>query len=134
MSENSGNGQVTSEVVDILQDEVSVGYRPTIPLETLWAGSGDMPQITLRRDLEFMQIHPVVSSALEYYKSGIAGAEFWGGPDQLNTDNDKGKPISADPRVCEFVLAHCERFWQRGVPLIQEGGYPYGWAAGEHIY
>ncbi len=66
--------------------------------------------------------------------SGVNGAEFWGGPDHNNPENDKGKPISADQRVAEFVMAHCERFWQRGVPLIQEGGYPYGWAAGEHIY
>jgi hypothetical protein len=134
MSESNGSG-VTAQVADVLEDEVSVGYRPTMPLEAMWmAGGGDMPQITLRRDLEFMQLHPIVSSALEYYKSGIAGAEFWGGPDQANPQNDMGKPISPDPRVAQFVLAHVERFWQRGVPVLQEGGYPYGWAPGEHIY
>ena len=35
--------------------------------------------------------------------------------------------------MSEFVLAHVERFWQRGVPLLQEG-YAYGWMPGEHIY
>ena len=93
-----------------------------------------MPQVTLRRDLWFMQMHPVVSTALEYYKSGISGAEFWGGPDQENTENDKGKPISLDQRVAQFVLAHVEKFWRCGMPVLQEGAYPYGWAPGEHIY
>lgn len=116
-------------IANALESEATVGYRPVMPLEALWLSGGDMPQITLRRDIEFMQLHPIVMAALDYYKSGIAGAEFWGGP-----DNEKGKPISPDPRVAEFVMAHVVRFWQRGVPVIQEGGYLYGWAAGEHIY
>jgi hypothetical protein len=130
------NGQMSDAgVADTLQEEVSVGYRPTLPLEALWsAGGGDIPQITLRRDIEFMQMHPVVSAAMDYYKSGIAGAEFWGGPDQQNPDNERGKPISLNQRVAQFVLAHVERFWQRGMPLLQEDGYTYGWAPGEHIY
>ncbi len=131
----SSNGHINLDAVaEALQNEVTVGYRPIMPLEALWMSGGDMPQITLRRDLEFMQMHPIVMIALEYYKSGIAGAEFWGGPDFNNPDNEKGKPISTDPRVAEFVMAHVERFWQRGVPLLQEGGYPYGWAPGEHMY
>jgi hypothetical protein len=132
---NGTNGQSgEQQIAESLQDEATVGYRPTLPLESLWMAGSDMPQITLRRDIEFMQMHPIVSTAMEYYKSGIAGAEFWGGPDYNNPDNDKGKAISPDPRVAEFVMAHVERFWQRGVPLIQEGGYPYGWSPGEHIY
>ena len=131
----SSNGDVNESVIaEALQEESTVGYRPVMPLESLWLSGGDMPQITLRRDLEFMQMHPVVMTALEYYKSGIAGAEFWGGPDHANPMNAEGKPISPDPKVAQFVLAHAERFWQRGVPLLQEGGYPYGWAAGEHLY
>ncbi len=121
-------------VGDALVSEATVGYRPVLPLEALWMTGGDMPQITLRRDLEFMQMHPVVATALDYYRAGIAGAEFWGGPDHANPGNATGKPISPDPRVAMFVLAHCERFWQMGVPHIQEGGYPYGWAGGEHVY
>lgn len=136
LSNSGANGEVReSAIADALQNEATVGYLPHASLESLWmAGAGDMPSITLRRDIWFMQIHPIVSIALEYYKSGIAGAEFWGGPDHANSDNEQGKPISPDPRVAEFVLAHVERFWQRGMPMLQEGGYPYGWAAGEHIY
>lgn len=130
--ESNGHADL-SAVADALQDDATVGYKPTQPLEALWQGGGDMPNVTLRRDIEFMQQHPTVMTALEYYKSGIAGAEFWGGPDHNNPDNDRGKPISPDPRVAEFVMAHVERFWQRGVPLLQEG-YAYGWAPGEHMY
>lgn len=135
----SSNGTVekpTGEgrIADILEDEVSVGYRPVMPLESLWLSGTDMPQITLRRDLEFMQMHPTVHISLEYYKSGISSTEFWGGPDHSNPMNDQGKPISPNPKVAEFVLSHAERFWQRGMPLLQDGGYPYGWASGEHIY
>ena len=131
----SANGHASeSAIAEALQEESTVGYRPVLALESMWAAGGDMPQITLRRDLEFMMTHPVIMIAMEYYKSGIAGAEFWGGPDQSSPDNEQGKPISHDQRVSQFVLAHVERFWQRGVPLLQEGGYPYGWAAGEHMY
>lgn len=130
----NANGS-TNGVADTLQDEVSLGYRPVQPLEAMWLGGvGDMPNVTLRRDLEFMQMHPIVASALEYYKSGTSGAEFWGGPIQENPDDELGKPISPEPRVSQFVLALAERFWQRGVPLLQEGGYPYGWGPGEHVY
>lgn len=128
------NGQPEEAIANTLQEDTTVGYRPVMPMEMLWASGGDMPQITLRRDLEFMQMHPIVSIAMEYYKSGISGAEFWGGPDDNDTSNDKGKPISMDDKVSQFVLAHVERFWQRGAPILQEGGYPYGWAPGEHIY
>lgn len=124
----------TNGIATTLQEELTVGYKPQVPAEAMWAVGDDMPQITLRRDIEFMQMHPIVINALKYYRSGIAGAEFWGGPDYQNLQNEQGKPISPDDRVSQFVLAHCERFWQRAVPLIQEGAYPYGWAAGEHIY
>lgn len=126
-------GKTDEKIADALQEEMSLGYKPQLPLEALWSGGGDSPSVTLRRDLEFMQLHPTVCTAIEYYKSGIAGAEFWGGPDQLDTDNEKGKPISMNKDVAQFVLAHAERFWQRGVPVFQEG-YVYGWAPGEHIY
>lgn len=128
------NGQIdTNAIAEALQDEATVGYRPQMPLESLWVSTSDLPQITFRRDLEFMLLHPIVLNALDYYKSGIAGAEFWGGPDAANPDNDKGKPISPDPKVSQFVLAHVEKFWRIGVPLLQEG-YPYGWSPGEHVY
>lgn len=122
-----------NRIEENLLEEITVGYRPNIPLEALWQG-GELPNITLRRDIEFMSMHPIVMTAMDYYRSGIAGAEFWGGPDQENPDNEKGKPISLDTKVSQFVLAHCERFWQRGVPHIQNRGYQYGWAPGEYIY
>ena len=130
----AASGRIDEQAVaSTLQDEVTVGYRPQLPLEAMWLSGTDMPNITFRRDIEFMQMHEVVQIALEYYRSGIAGAEFWGGPDPRDPDNPNGKPISPDPRVSMFVLAHAERFWNTGVPLLQEG-YAYGWAPGEHVY
>ncbi len=132
---HSTNGHSNSAIDTILQEEATVGYKPSIPLESMWlAGAGDFPQITLRRDIFFMLIHPIVHISMEYFKSGIAGAEFWGGPDVANPMNLEGMPISPDDRVSDFVLTHVYRLWQECVPLIQEGGYPYGWGAGEHIY
>lgn len=129
------DGQVDENAVaEALQNDMTTGYRPVIPLEALWASGTDMPNVTLRRDIEFMQMHPVVQNTLEVYKSGISGCEFWGGKDHTNPMNQEGKSISQDPRVVEFVTSHVERFWQHGVPLLQESGYPYGWAPGEHIY
>jgi hypothetical protein len=145
----SMNGSANEEViVDKLQSEATFGYKATIPLETLWAGAGDTPLITLRRDIEFMQMHPVVSAGMDYYCSGIAGAEFWGGPADPSNGQEADpnvdpnmappapteKPICKDSRVESFILAHCRAFWQRGLPNIQDGGYPYGWATGEHVY
>lgn len=135
MVEPSANGTMNPAIEESLTEEMTSGYRPTIPLESLWMAGNDMPQITLRRDLEFMGMHPVVMAAMEYYRSGISGAQFWGGRDYNNPDpNDPiGKPISTNPRVSEFVLMHLDRFWMQGMPLLQEG-YKYGWAAGEHMY
>ena len=134
MSATNGDGQSQGALAESLMEEATVGYRPTLPLEALWLSGGDAPQITLRRDLEFMRLHPIVETAMDYYKSGTSGAEFWGGPDQVNPDNEKGKPISPDEKVSQFVLSLAEKWWQRGVPQIQEDGYVYGWAPGEHIY
>lgn len=123
-----------TKVAENLQEEATVGYLPRTPMEAMWQSGGEMPQVTLRRDIEFMSIHPVVINGMEYYRSGIAGAEFWGGPDYANPQNEQGIPISPNPQVAQFVMAHCERFWQRGIPLVQEGGYVHGWCPGEHIY
>lgn len=124
------NGHIDS----LLEEEMTVGYKPHMPLESLWLSGTDMPQITLRRDIEFMQMHPIVIVALEYYKSGISGAEFWGGPNLLDSSDPHGEPVSANSSVAQFVLAHAQRLWAECVPQLQDGGYPYGWAPGEHVY
>lgn len=121
-------------IAEALEDDVTAGYVPRLPLESLWLAGTDMPQMTLRRDIEFMLTHPIVIVALDYFKSGILGAQFWGDKDHLDPSNIFGKPISEDARVAEFVLSQVERFWRQAVPLMQEGGYPYGWGCGEHIY
>jgi hypothetical protein len=105
------------------------GYRPTLPLWATWT-TDTIPQFYLMRDVELMMIHPVVLSSLNFYKSGLYGAEFWGGPQE---GNPNGKPISDSPEVSQFVQEHCQRYWDRGVPMVQ-GGYEYGWIACEPCY
>lgn len=124
--------ELDSNIEDQLQEEMTVGYKPHMPLEAMWLSGTDMPQITLRRDIEFMQMHPIVIVALEYYKSGISGTEFWGGPSDF--DPIHGEPISPDANVAHFVKTLTERLWHDLVPILQESAYPYGWAPGEHIY
>jgi len=122
------------EIQNLLTEEpLTLGYRPTLPLWALFT-SDTVPQFYLLRDVELMMIHPIVRSALEYYKGGIAGAEFWGGPNPTNPKDEQGLPVCpANPDVTAFVLQQCQRFWDRGVPLLQ-AGYEYGWIAGENLY
>lgn len=124
---------MNQEMDQILQEEVALGYRPNTPLEMLWAG-GEMPTITLRRDLEFMQMHPIVLVALEYYKAGLSGAEFWGGPNLHDPRDSVGQPISENQDVADFVLSTMIKLWHYCMPKMQDVGYPYGWAPGEHVY
>lgn len=130
----NGNGHASLERIEqMLLDVATVGYKPSLPIDGFFGANG-MPIFNFRMDIEYMLTHPTVRRALTYYKSGIAGAEFYGGKDNKNPDNEKGLPICADEEVGMFVSDMCERFWDRGVPLIQEGGYSYGWTGGENIY
>src|SRR6516165_5033616 len=115
---------------ELLTKPMTDGYKPTLPLWALWTTDA-IPQFYLLRDIELMLIHPIVRNTLDYYKSGIAGAEFWGGPDPANPQ--QGKPISQDPEVASFVHEHCQRYWDYGVPKLQ-GGYEYGWIGCESLY
>lgn len=113
-------------------EPLTEGYRPTLPLWALFT-SDTVPQFYLLRDIELMLIHPIVRSALEYFKGGLAGAEFWGGPKPEDPHDEVGLPISENPEVSAFVAEQCLRFWDRGVPQLQ-AGYEYGWCAGENLY
>lgn len=99
-------------------EPLTQGYKPTLPLWSM--GTPDtVPQFYLLRDIELMMIHPVVLSALSYFKGGIAGAEF---------------DITAESgEVGEFAMEQCQRFWDRGVPQVQNG-YEYGWIGCENLY
>ncbi len=135
MSETNGTvnrlaGMTVEQKLEVVMTE---GYVPTVPWGTGVAGSV-YPLFQLRANIEQMLWHPMVHTAMEYYKSGIAGAEFWGGQNPQDPDDEIGLPISDNPAVTTFVKEQCERFWDRAVPLIQESGYPYGWSANEAVY
>ncbi len=97
---------------------LSQGYKPTLPEWAFWA-TDSVPQLYLLRDIELMLIHPVVHSALSFYKGGISLVEF-----EVQCDQ---------PEAMEFINEQCMRFWDRGVPLLQ-GGYEYGWIGLENLY
>src|SRR5258708_4272217 len=75
----------------LVAQPLTTGYRSSSPL-WMYGAQGWLPQIYILRDIEWMIVHPMVRSVLGYYKSGIAGAEFWGGPSPDN--NPEGMPIS----------------------------------------
>ncbi len=132
------NGQVPTQPPDadrahweeILSQPLTEGYKPTVPFWALYSTDA-IPQFYLLRDIEIMMTHPVVRNALDYFKGGISGAEFWGG--EAPDGNPMGKPITDDPIVEAFVKDQCQRYWDRGVPKIQ-GGYEYGWIGCEALY
>lgn len=133
MTEAVANGQASrASVEDVLAGPpLTEGYRPAVPIHMLEADW--LPQIYLFRDVELMLTHQSVRTALEYYKAGVSGAEFYGGPDPADPDNEAGLPISEDPDVARFVHASCHAYWERGVPLAQ-AGYEYGWLGCEPRY
>jgi hypothetical protein len=113
------NGVSQEQLAEVLTAEpLTTGYRPSFPG---WVYGTDtaIPQIYLYRDVELMMIHPVVRNTMNYLKSGIAAVEF-----DIRTE---------DSMAGEFIQDHCERFWDRGVPKIQNG-YEYGWIGGEPTY
>ena len=128
----SRNGTSPDELA-MLEEHVTRGYKPTIPVEGMYNAEG-WPVLTLRRDTEIMITHPTVRQALRYFCGGISGAEFWGGANSENPEDEMGLQISQDIRVANFVKEQCERFWDRGVPRIQIFGYQYGWCGSENVY
>lgn len=123
--------------LDNLQRQLTEGYRPAVPVELMYNQMG-MPFMGLRIDTEVMLTHPDVSQALGYFRGGVAGAEFWGGPNpdaaEDSPEADTGLPICPqDDKVGRFVKEQCERFWDRGVPQLQHAD-EYGWIGSEQIY
>jgi hypothetical protein len=121
------------KIVEMLAEPMTEGYKPSLPIWALYITDA-LPQIWLLRDIELMLIHPIVSNALEYFKSGISGAEFWGGPNPDSAQDPKGLPICIEnPDVDRFIREQCQLYWDRGVPHLQSG-YEYGWQGCECIY
>lgn len=137
--ESSLNGDghgVPIDSTEALTEQLSKGYKPTLPVEGMFSPDG-WPVMSLRRDIEIMLTHPCVRQAMGYFRGGIAGAEFWGGPNadvpEGSPEAEQGLPICQDAKVGRFVKEQCERFWDRGVPGIQHG-YEYGWIGVENVY
>lgn len=129
--------QTEQEILASLIEQATKGYRPLLPIDTMF-GTDGFPMLYWQRDIEYMLRHPVVRRALSYFRGGIAGAEFWGGPNADAPDGspeaEKGLPICPqDDKVGRFVKEQCERFWDRGVPQVQKAD-EYGWSGSEQMY
>jgi len=123
----------TQQTLENLEHQLTSGYRPQLPIEGMFTGNG-LPLMSLRFDIENMLTHPDVRQALGYFRGGIAGAEFWGGPNPDNPEDEQGLPICQEnPQVGRFIKEQCERFWDRGVPHLQRAD-EYGWIGSEQIY
>jgi len=119
----TSNGTGPKEAIErkLTGDPLTLGYTPTLPMWAMYTDASYLPQIYILRDIELMVTHPIVKSALEYYKGGLAGL------------GDEIEVEAQDSQVEEFVTAHCRKFWENGMPKIQ-GGYEYGWIGVENNY
>lgn len=135
IAETNGKHVETSsqEVMADLEAQLTSGYRASLPIDGMFGADG-VPMMTWTRDIEYMLRHPVVRQALGYFKGGVAGAEFWGGPNPDDPEDEQGLPVCPEnDQVGRFIKEQCERFWDRGVPHIQSS-YEYGWIGCENIY
>lgn len=110
-----------ADVVKVLQEELGVGHKPVHPGVAFWDGSSDLPNLwQMLTDAEAMLAHSRVSICLDYYKSGIAGAEF-----ELED--------ASSPEVGAFGLTLLRRFWQHSREKAQ-ATYDYGRGGYEVLY
>jgi hypothetical protein len=115
------NGRMPkTDIQEFLYDTLTKGYKPTLPVESFWGPDGTFPFYMFRFDIERMIWHPHVKMSLSYYRSGIAGAEF----EVKCEDKEIGE---------KFILEQVKKFWDRGVPLVQQGD-EYGWMGCENKY
>lgn len=115
----NGQGTTRADLQErLVGAPLTEGYRPTLPW-WMYGMSDVVPQLYLLRDVELMNIHPVCRSALEFFKGGISSVEF-----DIRCDQ---------PEATAFIMDHCQRYWDIGVPKLQ-GGYEYGWIGCESLY
>jgi hypothetical protein len=104
-----------------LTDEVTGGYRPSSMTPAGHDGAAATPPLArMLQDVPAMESHPRVTSALEYYQSGIANAEF------------EIEDASSD-EVGAFALAEVKRFWTRCLTDAQLA-YRWGRLGAEAVY
>lgn len=97
---------------------IAAGYKPSLPIEGFFGQAG-MAQIYLFRDIESMLCHPHVKLSLDYYRSGITGAEF--------------EVEGSSPEVAKWGMTELRKFWDRSLLQVQQA-YDYGWLGSEIVY
>lgn len=100
--------------------DLTPGYRAHVPLGQIFGYDNQIPPLWMfYNEVDLMLLHPNVQIALDYYKSGIAAAEF-----EVQTRH---------VGVRAFVEQQLARLWASGLPRVQEG-YDYGWIGGQVMY
>jgi hypothetical protein len=103
-----------------LSDRLVTGYRPTLSGAGFW-GENDTPDLArMLSDVSAMLAHPRVSHSLEYFKSGIAKAQF-------------AVEDASSPKAGEFCLEEAERFWSKHRWAAQTAD-EYGRGGAELVY
>jgi hypothetical protein len=121
LAETNGAAHVLTEqqAENILTgDPISLGYKPTLPVSTMYNADGT-PALYMLRDVEVMLTHPQVCLSLDYYKSGIAPAEF--------------EYEASHAAVEDFARKMYECFWTKCLDKVQ-ASYEYGWGGNEALY
>lgn len=104
----------------IVNADPASGYRPQTPISFFTGQGNQLPPLHLfYQELEAMRVHPDVSIALNYYKSGIVGAEF----------DIRAK----SPAIEEYVREQLRRLWAASLAKVQEA-YDWGWCGGQIMY
>ncbi len=107
-----------SQVLGLLERQLTIGYRPSIPAAVFWTADG-LPDWYLYRDIEVMQTHPHVAMCMRQYKGGLAGTQI--------------KVKASSSKVGEFVEKQWRKFWLDCRSKVQMS-YEWGWMGAEVVY
>lgn len=109
--------QISERIVDA---KPTAGYKPGTAMRQMFGYGNQLPPLSqFYCDIEIMLMHPRVQIALDYFKSGVASAEF--------------DVTARRPDVKAFIEDQFRRFWQASLSKVQEG-YDYGWIGAEIVY
>ena len=128
---NSANGingtrfaepRTESQADDALGEELTKGYRPNLPVFSLWSRSstglgGNV--FSMLNDVEQMLSHAAVEMPYQYYKAGISSVVF--------------SVEAQSAKAGEFAHRSLSHFWEHSLETALNV-YDYGWLGCEIMY
>lgn len=105
---------------ELVEMKATEGYRPRTPLRIIYGYANQIPPLFIfYQDVETLILHPRSIIAGDYYKSGLADAEF--------------EVKARDSAIGRYVQEYYDRLWTTSLSTVQEG-YIYGWLGCEAVY